>query len=136
MKPYIIFLNIGSLLGASIGVIVFLLIISLLISAFFIYLGSKMANVNQGTYGNAIKAVLASFFINIIVIGVFSFLPIIGTFIGVIIAFFLVIFAYKSIYNTSFGKGFLIWLFTFVAYFIVGLIAFVLIGGSAATFLK
>ena len=107
--------------GAFLGV----LLLGVLIGGFFVWLGAKMARVERGTFGRAILAALAATVASGLVSWLFSlfgdglFLSVIGALVGLVV----VLWVFKSIFDTSWGKAFLIWLFQVIAIVITLVIA-------------
>ncbi|MFC1721535.1 hypothetical protein ACFL0Z_01330 [Patescibacteria group bacterium] len=112
---------------ALIGVGAFLgfLLLAVLIGGFFIWLGAKMARVERGTFGRAILAAIAGALASGLVSWVFSLFGdgLIFSVIGAIVGLIIVLWVFKSIFDTTWGKAFLIWLFQLVAIAITLVIA-------------
>ena len=109
----------------GIGAFLGLIIMSVLIGAFFVWLGAKMARVEKGTFGRAILASIAASVAGALVSCVFSIigLGVLWSFLGWVIGFIIVLWVFKSIFETTWGKAFLIWLFQIIAIVIVVVIA-------------
>jgi hypothetical protein len=124
-----------------IGIGLFLFFVALfvaatVISAFFIWIGTRIAGVSGATFGRAFWAAILTSFIVWALTGIasaaFGFGAIAGWFLGVLIT--LVIF--KRIYKTSWGKAFMTWLFAGIAQVVVLLVAVVLaLAGVVVLFL-
>jgi len=112
-------------LGAALG----LLVLWVLFSAFFIWIGAKMAFIPKASFGRAVMTAIAcgmgSFFLS----GILLFLPGIGPLLGQIIGIVLSLFIIKAMFDTSFGKALLAWMFQIFAVVIALLVCFLTFGG-------
>ena len=110
--------------GAELGIGLLILIPAFIIIVLgtLMLIAAKMAGVKDATFGKSAKAALAASFVVFIAAAVCSVVPIIGTIIGFILGLFLASLVIKSIFDTTGGKAFLIWIF-----FILGKIALVII---------
>jgi len=108
-------------IGAFLGI----LLLSVLIGGFFVWLGAKMARVERGTFGRSILASIAATVASGLVSWLFSLFGdgTMWALIGGIIGFVVVLWVFKSMFETSWGKAFLIWLFQLVAIAIAIIIA-------------
>ncbi len=104
-----------------------LFVVATVVSAFFIWIGAKVAGVGNATFGKAFWAAILTSLVVWALTGIasllFGFGSIAGWFLGVLITLVLL----KWIYKTTWGKAFLTWLFCGIAQVIVLLIAVVLI---------
>jgi hypothetical protein len=124
------------------GPTLFLFIISCIIaataiSAIFIWIGTKFAGIRNATFGKAFYAALASSVAVWVLTGLarqyFGFGFIAGWLLGLGITLVIL----KSIYTVNWGKAFTIWIFTWIAQVIVGVIIFILIiTGMFVTFFR
>lgn len=119
------------ILGAGIGIIILMIVINILIGAFFLWLGAKIAGIENNTFGKAIGAFVLSMIVVYVISLIFSFIPLIGTILGFIIGLILSILIVKGIYKTSSGKAFIAILLAWVLSIIV-LFLFALIFGLGA----
>lgn len=104
------------LIAAGITAILALIIVSILIAGIFIWIGAKIAGVEEATFGNAIVAAVGASIVGWIITIVLSGIPVIGTIAGLIIGFIVGgLFVIKSIFSTSWRKAFLTWVFNIVA---------------------
>ena len=102
-------------LAGSLGVVLGLLAVWVLFSAFFIWIGAKMAFIPKASFGRAIMAAIACGMGSFLLSGMLLFLPSIGPLLGQIIGIILSLFIIKAMFETSFGKAFLAWLFQIFA---------------------
>ena len=102
-------------LGTLIGVAV----LAAFIAGFFIWVGAKLAGINNTTIGKSVLAAIACSLSLWFLTGVFFFLPVIGFFIGQFICLWII----KNIFDTTFGKALLAWIFHFAAQVIAIIIA-------------
>jgi len=105
-------------------------IIAAVIAGFFMLIGAKIACVENATLGKSIIAAIASSFITWIVALVFSIVPLIGTIVGFIVGLFLALLAIKGVYNTSFAKALLVWIFNILAQVAAIIIGFLFFAGA------
>lgn len=103
-----------------------LFVAATVISAFFIWIGTKVARVSGATFGKAFWAAIVTSFVVWALTGIasafFGFGTVAGWILGVLITLGLI----KWIYKTTWGKSFLTWLFCGLAQVIVLVIAIVL----------
>jgi hypothetical protein len=103
-----------------------LFVAATVISAFFIWIGAKVARVSDATIVKAFWAAIVTSFVvwalTGIASGLFGFGSIAGWLLGIVITLVLL----KWIYKTSWGKAFLTWLFCGLAQVVVLGVAIVL----------
>jgi len=116
--------------GAMFGAIVGIFIVATIIAAFFMWLGAKLARVENATFVKSILAALAAAAITWIVSLIFSLVPVAGTIVGFVIGLILTIFAIKAIYATTFGKAVLVWVFHIIAEIIAVIIGILTFAGA------
>ncbi|MDI3476270.1 MAG: hypothetical protein PWQ79_1590 [Thermococcaceae archaeon] len=110
----------GFLALGAIGIVV--LLVSLFIAGFVLYLGAKLVGIENATIGKSIIAVVGGG----ILAAILGIIPIIGWILG-IIAYIWVI---KVVFDTDWLKAFLAWIMTFVVALIVGLVLGAILGAS------
>ena len=113
--------------AAALGAVLGLLVLWVLLAAFFIWIGAKMALIRKSSFGRAILAALACGISSFIFSGILLSVPVIGPVLGQIIGIMLSLFIIKVIFETSFGKAFLAWIFQIVAViatFVIGFLTF------------
>jgi|ERR1043165_566598 hypothetical protein len=98
---------VSALLGAIVGIF----FLAWAISAFFMFVAAKISSVENATFGKALVAALGCSFITWLCALVFSVVPIIGTVLGIVVGVTLSIFVIKGVFNATFGRAFLVWLF-------------------------
>jgi hypothetical protein len=103
-----------------------LFVAATVISAFFIWIGTKVARVSGATFGKAFWAAIVTSFVvwalTGIASGLFGFGSIAGWLVGVLITLVVL----KWIYKTTWGKSFLTWLFCGLAQVVVLGVAIIL----------
>ncbi|MEW6714237.1 MAG: hypothetical protein AB1306_03965 [Nitrospirota bacterium] len=107
------------ILIAFLGTLVGVALLAAFIAGFFIWVGAKLAGINNTTIGKSILAAITCSLSLWFLTGVFFFLPIIGFFIGHFICLWII----KSIFETTFGKALLAWIFHFAAQVLAIIIA-------------
>lgn len=108
-----------------------LLAFAVLISGIFMWIGARLAGVQRATLGRAILAAIASTAIAWIIRGLFAAaLPFVGPFIGFLLGLLLVLVAIRVIFDTSFGKALLAWIFFILAQMVAGLLVGLLFFGG------
>ena len=101
-------------------------VVATAVSAFFIWIGAKVARVADATFGKAFWAALLCSFLVWALTGIGSVLFGIGNVAAWILGVLITLFILKWIYKTTWGKAFLTWLFCGVAQVIVLVITVVL----------
>ena len=116
------------ILAGTLGALLGLLVLWVLLSAFFIWIGAKMAFIQKASFGRAIMAALACGMGSFLLSGILLFLPPIGPILGQVIGIMLSLFIIKAIFETSFGKAFLAWMFQIFAVIIAFVVCFLTFG--------
>lgn len=117
------------LLGPILGVMIGIAIIGLLLGTFFMWLGAKLAGVEDATFGKSFLAALGGVFATWFATWLLSVFPGIGTGIGFIIGLILTIFIIEGAFGIGFGKALVVWIFHFLAQAVAVLIALATFGG-------
>jgi hypothetical protein len=111
-----------------------LFVAATIISAFFIWIGTKVAGVSGATFGKAFWAAIVTSFTVWALTGIgsaaFGFGSIAAWVLGVLITLLLI----KWIYKTTWGKSFLTWLFCGIAQVVV-LVVVIVMGLASAVVL-
>ena len=94
-------------------------VLAAFIAGFFIWVGAKIAGINNTTIRKSVLAAIACSLSLWFLTGVFFFFPVIGFFIGHFICLWII----KNIFDTTFGKAFLAWIFHFAAQVLAIIIA-------------
>lgn len=115
--------DIGGVISGLLGIFVGIMVLAALIAGFFMWIGAKMAGVENATFGKAIWAAIATSIVTWLISALFSIIPGIGTIIGFFVGLLFSIGIIKSIFNTTGGKAFLVWIFNIVAQVIAIIIA-------------
>jgi hypothetical protein len=95
-------------------------------SAFFIWIGTKIARVSGATFGKAFWAAIVTSFVVWALTGIASAFLGFGTIAGWILGVLITLVLIKRIYKTSWGKSFLTWLFCGLAQVVVLAVAIIL----------
>jgi len=106
---------------------IILAIIAIFIASFFMWLGAKIARVENSTYRRSLVAAVASGFITWLLSIIFIQIPSMSNITGFIIGLILTIIVIKAAYGTSFGKALLVWIFQIISEVIalvIGIIVF------------
>ncbi len=99
-----------------------ILLVTLLVGAFFLWIGAKVAKIAGATF---LKALLATF-LGMVAGIILGLVPVLGWLLG-IVAYIVII---KYIFNTDWGKAIIAWLISFVAAIITGVILGLIFGLS------
>jgi hypothetical protein len=101
-------------------------VVATVVSAFFIWIGAKVAGVAKATFGKAVWAALLTSFFVWALTGAASVLFGVGSVGGWILGVIITLFLLKWIYKTTWGKALLTWLFCGIAQAVVLVIVVVL----------
>ncbi len=116
---------------AGVGIAVLLLLILLLvIAAFFLWIGAKLAGIQNATFGKAVVAALVSVIALAVLQVIMSIIPFLGGLVGFLLGILVSIYIIKAVFDTSWGKALLAWILYVVAIIATVFIALV-IGGIA-----
>jgi hypothetical protein len=111
------------------GIVVLVILVAVVLGALFMLIGAKMAGVGtNATFGRALGAAIACSLMTWIAAAVFSVVPVLGTALGFIIGLILSLMIIKAIFDTSFGRALLTWIFNILAQ-VVAAVA-VIVGGG------
>ncbi len=114
--------------GIFSGIGFLFLVVMLLVAAFFLWVGAKVAGIKGASF---LKAILAAF-LGMIAGIILNYVPGIGWLLG-IIAYIVII---KYVFNTDWGKAVIAWLVSFVASLVVGFILAMAFGLSILSMVK
>ena len=122
-------------MGVGIGIVGFTLflfiagciVVATAVSAVFIWIGAKLAGIDGATFIRSFWAALVSSFLVWALTGIGAAVFGFGTIAGWIIGVLITLFVLKQIFDTTWGKAFLAWLFHGMAQLIVLGIAAVLV---------
>jgi hypothetical protein len=107
------------------------LVLAVLISGIFMWIGARLAGIQRATLGRAIFAAISGTAIVWLVGGLLATtLPLGGSILGFLVILLLVLVATRIIFDTSFGKALLAWIFFILAQAVVGLLVSLLFTGS------
>ena len=125
----------GMGIGATVFVVLGLLILGLILGGAFMLIGANVANVEGRTFG---KAILAAFLAGLggsFVAGIFMLIPFIGPLLGFFGNIVTQIYIIKAIFDTETGKAALTWLFSLISQIIIITIAAIIFWGTIAAML-
>ncbi len=112
-----------------------LLIFAVFISGIFMWLGASLAGIKRATLGRAIVVSLSGTAIVWIVGSLFAlFLMPAGSLLGFLLSLLLVLLATRALFDTSFGKALLAWVFFLVGQIVAGLVVGFLFFRGISTF--
>lgn len=117
----------------GIGLIILMIVVSIVVGALFLYLGTSIAGIENRSFGKAVGAFVVSWLVVMIITAIFSFVPVIGTILGFIVGIILSVLIVKSMFKTSSGKAFIALLLAWVLSILAGFIITLIFGLSAAT---
>lgn len=125
----------GALCVAGLGfvAIILLFVLAAVIGGLFIWIAAKLARVENATFGKAVAVSIASSFVFVIITVFARILPIVGDVLGFIIWLILAIIIIKAIFDTSFAKAIVVWIFQLVAVAIAFLVVSII--AASAVFL-
>src|SRR3990172_984430 len=106
-------------------VLIPLLLLATLVTAIaglFMWIGARLACVPSATFGRAIVAAVGSVFVSFLVAIVSGVIIPAGLILGYILGVIAAIFVIKEVFDTTFGKAFLVWIFHILAAFLALLI--------------
>lgn len=110
------------------------IVVATAVSAVFIWMGAKLAGIGGATFGKSFWAALVSSFFVWALTGIGAAVFGIGTVAGWIIGVIITLFILKKIFNTTWGKALLAWLFQGIAQLLVlGLVALIVAVLGVAT---
>jgi hypothetical protein len=112
---------VSTLAGLGVGLIAFL-VLALLISAFFLWIGAKLAGIRGASFGKAVLAALVSVVALAILEIVLSLIPRIGGTLGLLLGILVSIYVIKAVFDTGWGKAILAWILYIAAIIVAGII--------------
>jgi hypothetical protein len=112
---------VSTLAGLGVGLIAFL-VLALLISAFFLWIGAKLAGIRGASFGKAVLAALVSVAALAILEIVLSLIPRIGGTLGLLLGILVSIYVIKAVFDTGWGKAILAWILYIAAIIVAGII--------------
>lgn len=112
----------------------FSLAFAVLFSGIFMWIGARLAGIHRATLGRAILAAISCTAIVWIIGGLCVWaVPLGGTF-GFLLSLLLVLLATRVIFDTSFGKALLAWVFFILAQVVAGMLMGLLFFGGMRAF--
>jgi hypothetical protein len=119
-----------SIISAILGAIIGIFFIAWAISALFMLVAAKVSAVEGASFGKALLAAFGCSFITWLCAAVFSVLPVIGTFLGMVVGILLSMVVIKSVFATSFGRAFLVWIFNALGQAVAVVVAVLTFAGA------
>lgn len=110
--------------------VIFLVLFTVLLGGFFMWIAAKIARVKKSTFGRAILAAFVSSIVAIVVSFIFGVVPVIGNGLGFLLGLFFSILIIMWAFDTSFFKALLVWIFNIIAVIIAVAITALLTAGS------
>jgi hypothetical protein len=117
-------------LAAILGTIVGIFFLAWVISALFMFIAAKISAVEGATFGRAFLAALGCSFVTWLCAAVFSIVPVMGTILGILLGIVLSIFVIMSVFQASFGRGFLVWIFNAIGQVVAVVLAVLTFAGA------
>ncbi len=114
--------------------VLFLLLFTILLGGFFMWIAAKIARVKKSSFGRAILAAIASSVVAVIVSFIFGILPVIGNGMGYLAGLLFSILIIMWAFDTSFIKALLVWVFNIVAVIIAVAVTAMITAGSLFMF--
>ena len=110
--------------------VVFLVLFTMLLGGFFMWIAAKIARVKKASFIRAILAAFMSSIVAIVVSFIFGIVPVIGNGLGFLLGLFFSILIIMWAFDTSFLKALLVWIFNIIAVIIAVAITAMLTAGS------
>ncbi len=116
---------------ASFGIgIIFAFILMVIVGGLFMWIAAKIARVEKSSFGRAMAAAVAASFVEIFVAFLFNLVPVFGNLFGFILGLVITILVIKAVFDTSFGKALLVWIFNLIAAFVAIALAAMIMASS------
>lgn len=95
------------------GIVAFgMMIFGAVIGSVFLWIGAKIAGIEEATFGNALRATIGMYAVNFVVAGVLSSIPgPLAFLIGLTVALYII----QTVFDTTFVKAFVAWILSVVA---------------------
>lgn len=122
------------ILGMAFGTFVLMVVISILVSGFTMWLGARWAGLKKVTYGKALWIAVVVGIVTWLISALFAgatggWIAIIGFLVGVLLSLWII----KTMFKVEYKKAFLIWIMNIVAHiFVYFLISIIIVGVSFA----
>src|SRR5262245_28498304 len=110
-----------------------LMLLGAFVSGLFIWIGAKAAGIPSPGFGRCVLVAIVTSVATWLLGFVLSILPVVGTLGGIVLGLFVSLLIIKSLFNVTFGKAFLVWIFHVIAQCIAMFIAVVTFAGALAT---
>lgn len=107
-----------------------LILLAVLLTGAFMYVGAKLAMVEKATFGRAVLAAIGSSLADWTLTAALSPLPVVGSCVGFLIGLAASLVVIKLVFDTSMGRAFLVWVFHLFAQVVALFIAVAVFGGA------
>ena len=122
-----------AVLTGMVGLFFGLMLVGALVSGLFIWIGAKVAGIPNPGFGRCVMVAIVTSVGTWLLAFVLSILPVVGTFGGFVLGLLLSLLIIKSLFNVSFGKAALVWLFHVIAQCVAIAIAVMTFAGAFLT---
>lgn len=118
------------IIGIAISTFIVVILTAIFLATFFMWLGAKIAGVKNVSFGKSFLAAVGTTFVTWLISLLSSAVPSLGGIIGFSVGLLFSIFVIKGIYDTSFGRALLVWIFQIVAEILAIFIGFLIFGNA------
>lgn len=118
------------------GLFIVFLAISMIFVSFFVWIGGKILDIKNVTFRRAVLAATVSSLITYLLTASFYIFPILNTIVGFCIGLFLSLFTIKIIFNSTYQKTLITWMFNVFAQILAVIIGTVLFVGGIDDLIK
>lgn len=122
----------GGIVTAYIGIV----IISILLSTFFMWLGAKVTNVKKADFINSLIAAVGASVVTGLVSWAFAGFAGVGAAVGYLLGLALSVVVIKAAYDIDYSKALIIWIFHLIATIIAIFVAVATFADALLTILK
>ena len=106
----------GGFIGGTLLALLVFFVISALVGGFFLMIGAKLAGIRRATFWKSVWASLLSSIATSVATGLLSMMFGIGGFLGFLIGLFITLLIIRNIFDTSWSRAFVCWIFQVAAY--------------------
>jgi len=122
-----------AVLTGMVGLFFGMMLVGALVSGLFIWIGAKVAGIPNPGFGRCVMVAIVTSVGTWLLAFVLTILPVVGTFGGFVLGLLLSLLIIKSLFNVSFGKAALVWIFHVIAQGVAILIAVFTFAGAILT---